>query len=388
MLEPLVITGAGIVSPFGVGLSSWREALRQPQSSTAAVLEQTKHGKAALLHDFDPREYLGPRGLRNLDRLTTFLIIAAQEAQSEAQLPGDIDPERIGLCLATAYGSLDSITELNRIAELEDPRYVSPSRFPNTVINSAAGYVSIWEDLRGPNTTLVNGNCGAIDALVLARNHMRHRRSDIFLVGGGEVVSESMQLAVEKLGLLSGSSAARFFLGEGAVLVCVESLEHAQKRGVAPLASLRGLASTFEAPAQAHSLVNVSPDAVSRAARACLTQAGLDPQAIDLVCMSGNGIERIDQPEAEGLAQVFGEGRECHPLMLRPKRLHGETFGASGALSMACVLEWFAGLPINDLGQQDALQALPSRPRFALISSVGFYGNVSMTLLENLQPHA
>ena len=157
-MRPLAITGAGVVSPVGYGLGALREAFADPERArerafggepTVLVREKFPEAHAAEVWGFDPNALLGDKGHRNLDRLTKYLIAAAKHALEDAGIKKDgkfvstLRPEQVGICSSTAYGSLDSITELNLVAELEDPRYINPARFPNTVINAAAGYVSM-----------------------------------------------------------------------------------------------------------------------------------------------------------------------------------------------------------------------------------------------------
>ena len=115
--------------------------------------------------------------------------MAARLALLDAGLKKDgklvVHPEeRVGIVCANAYGSLEAITELNRVAKLEDPRYINPAVFPNTVANSTAGYVSIWEGLRALNVAISDGNCGALDAVACADIHLAQNRADAMLVGG------------------------------------------------------------------------------------------------------------------------------------------------------------------------------------------------------------
>ena len=244
-MNPYAITGIGLVSPVGIGYENFVKGISATCSpgegtfrsdTTVFAPERVPNPLAAEVWGFDAAEYLGQKGLRNLDRLTRFLLVAAKEALLDARIKSAdgahlLPPERIGVCSATAYGSLDVITEMVQIAELEDPRYLNPGQFPNTVINSAAGYVSIWEDLRAPNVTVVDGNCGALDAVLTAETHLFHGRADAFLVGGGEVLSEPLYLAFRKLGLLADEGGKRrigaadsdgMYVGEGAAYVCME----------------------------------------------------------------------------------------------------------------------------------------------------------------------
>jgi 3-oxoacyl-(acyl-carrier-protein) synthase len=396
-MTPLAITGLGIVSPIGVGRSAFCEALTDPASAKRkafsgprSVLSDERFALAhvAEVGEFDATQYLGDKGLRNFDRLTRMLIVAAKHALEDAGLKRDGEfvasaRERVGICAATAYGSLDSITEINRVAELEHPRYLNPSRFPNTVINSAAGYVSIWEGLEGPNVTVVDGNCGALDAVLTADTHLTNGRADALLVGGGEVLSEPLYVAFDRLGVISegdrpstpGDVTSRgTHLGEGAALLLVESAAHAQARGANALAYIVGFGHAFEPPAAEAQLVHASDKAVERAVRAALADAGLASEDISLVACAESGVNRIDMAEEEGLARVFGSDVPT----VATKAVWGETFGAAGALSMAAALAWFSGAKPFPLLRGELSRDVQT----VLVTAMGYYGNVSAVVLK------
>jgi 3-oxoacyl-[acyl-carrier-protein] synthase II len=394
---PLAITGLGIVCPFGIGRAQFIAALSDPRaaaqrafSAPHKVLDDVRFARARLAEvpDFDAAQFLGDKGLRNLDRATKMLVVAAKHALEDAGLKREgefvgIAPERVGICAATAYGSLDSITEINRVAELEHPRYLNPSRFPNTVINAAAGYVSIWEGLEGPNVTVVDGNCGGADAVLTAETHLACGRADALLVGGFEVLNEPLYLAFEKLGVISegdsfsspGEVASRgTHLGEGAALLVLEDVGVARARGASVLAEVVGFGSAFEPPASAAQLVHASDKSVERAVRAALRDANLEPSAIDLVLCAASGVNRMDMAEEEGLARVFGSD----VASLATKALWGETFGAAAALSMAATLSWLSGEKPAPLLRGELLRPV----RTALIMAMGYYGNVSAVVMR------
>ncbi|HJL00299.1 MAG TPA: beta-ketoacyl synthase N-terminal-like domain-containing protein [Polyangiaceae bacterium LLY-WYZ-15_(1-7)] len=387
----LAITGLGAVSPFGVGREAWCAALAEGEGARAKAFregpsevlegEAFADARTAEVWGWDPKAHLGKRGHRSYDRLTKFLIAAAKHALADAgvKVEGEfappLGPEKVGICSATAYGSLDAITELNRVAELENPRYLNPTRFPNTVINAAAGYVSIWEDLRAPNTTVVDGNCGALDAVLTASTHLEHGRGEAFLVGGGEVVSEPLYLALKKLGVLADgrTDGQGVEMGEGAAYVVVEKPEAAAARGATVHARIRGYGTAFEPPESEALLVHCGADAVERAARMALSEAGVAPEELDAVVTATGGIGDIDGAEMAGLKRVFGEGLAYAPT----KRLQGETFGAAGAFGLASVLAWMGGAPVAPVGAG----AAPEKVGAALVSTVGFYGNVSCVVV-------
>ena len=389
-MKPLAVTGLGVVSPLGVGHAAFRDAIADTKTAQArafgrppTVLDPQKvpNARAAEAWDFEATTYLGEKGLRNFDRLTKMMIVAGRHALEDAGVKQDgafvgFRPDRVGICSSTAYGSLDAITELNLVAELEDPRYINPARFPNTVINAAAGYVSIWEDLRAPNVTVVAGNCGALDAVLTCQTHLDHRRGDAFLVGGGEVLSEPLYLAFRKLGVVAeGDEKHGAHLGEGAAYLCVERSDDARGRGATVRAVISGYGTAFEPPLSPAVLVHISADSVRRAVSAALADAGVSPSDVDAVCCASSGIDIADREESAGLAAALG----TDVAVAAPKLVYGETFGAGGAFGMATALAWLEGAEVAPIVSGRA----PEQVRTVVVTAVGFYGNVSAVVMQN-----
>ncbi len=396
-MKPLAITGVGVVSPVGLDRMSFEASLSDPSAATARAFASTPtvlaadkvpNALAAEAWGFDPAQSLGDKGLRNFDRLTKLMIVAAKECLEHAGLKRDgahvvTTPERVGLSVATAYGSLDAMTELNLVAELEDPRFINPNRFPNTVANSSAGYVAIWEDLRAPNVTVVDGNCGALDAVLAAETHIACGRADAFVVGGGEVLSEPLYLAFRKLGLLAESNrkcapgqahSEGIRLGEGAAFLCLESQALAAERQARVLGEVIGYGTAFEAPSADDKLTHISEDAIHRAIDQALADASITAADIDVVSSGANGLHRTDRVELDALAKRFGD----RVVVALPKVMVGETFGAGGALAMAQAVAWFAGVKVAPTWRD----AVANLPRHVLVVTAGFYGNVSAVVLR------
>lgn len=401
-MKPYAITGLGLVTPAGIGAEAFERALpmlaREPGvlfRDRPSLLDREKLGEpiAAECHDFDAKKFLGDKGLRNFDRLTKLLIVSGKLALEDAGLKQNgthtLPPDRIGLCSATAYGSVEAVTEAVKVTELEDPRFLNPNRFPNTVANAASGYVSIWEDLRAPNVTVVDGNCGALDAVLNGQTHLENGRADAFLVGGGEALTELLYLAFRKFGVLAegGKSyepgapkSEGMRLGEGAAYVCLEQLEFAKARGARIRAHVVGYGNAFEPPESEAVLVHVSDRAVQRTIELALEDAGLKPSDIDVVASSLCGIAGFDAAELAGITAALGG----EVPVAAPKTIFGETFGASGAISMACALTWLAR---DRSGQQPAVAPLvrgevKEPPQHVLVLSVGYYGNASAVILS------
>ncbi|MCC6874825.1 MAG: hypothetical protein IT378_11010 [Sandaracinaceae bacterium] len=398
-MKPLAVTGLGVVAPIGLGKDALRAALDDPESAkklafeggTPAVLEREKFPEAhtAEVWGFDANALLGDKGHRNFDRLTKHLIVAGKLALEDAgikkdgQFTGALRPDQIGVCSATAYGSLDSITELNLVAELEDPRYINPARFPNTVINAAAGYVSIWEDLRAPNATIVDGNCGSIDAVLSAETHLAHARADAFLVGGGDVITEPLYLALRRLGAIAGggarwepggSESQGLHLGEAAAYLLVEREADARARGANVQALLAGYGTAFDPPKKEARLLHASASAVARAVQGSLRDAGIGARDVDVVASAASGLRPFDSAELAGLREVFGS----ETAVVAPKAICGECFSGSGALALASAALWTQGAKVGPLLSGRA----PPRVRHAVVLATGYYGNVSAAVVR------
>jgi 3-oxoacyl-(acyl-carrier-protein) synthase len=391
-MKSLAITGVGLVSPLAVGFDAFRQALAAQRDafrreSTVLAAATIPDPVVAEVWDFDPTPFLGSKGLRNHDRLTLFMLVAAKQALEDAGLKragahAVYAADRVGVCAATAYGSLDSINELVTVAELQDPRFVNPNRFPNTVINSASGYVSIWEDLRAPNVTVVDGNCGALDAVLTSETHLVNGRADAFLVGGGEVLSEPLYMAFRKLGTLAeGPRVYRpghadgegMRMGEGAVFIAVEREADAQQRSARSYGKVVGYGNTFEPPESEAAIVHASQRSVERTIDMALRDAGLEPAAIDAVCASLNGMPSFDRAELAAIERTLGPD----VAVAAPKALYGETFGAGGALGIASALAWLQGVPPSPLVRGEPRDRLEQ----VLVLSVGFYGNTSAVIV-------
>ncbi|MET0390305.1 MAG: beta-ketoacyl synthase N-terminal-like domain-containing protein [Polyangiales bacterium] len=394
-MTPYAITGVGLVSPLGVGYEVFRRALaawalepRDLFEGHASVLDpiQVPQPVAAECLSFDPKQLLGDKGLRNFDRLTKLLIACGKLALEDAGLKRDgvhrISPDRIGVCSATAYGSLEAITEAVQVTELEDPRFLNPNRFPNTVSNAAAGYVSIWEDLRAPNVTVVDGNCGSLDAVMSGETHLQNDRADAFLVGGGEALSEILYAAFRKLDVLAEGErkfapgrhdSQGMRLGEGAAYLCLEQAAFAAARGARVYGEIVGYGNAFEPPDSEALIVHVSSVAITRAIRMALDDAEVEPARIDVIASAQSGIAAFDLAELEGIRALLP-----HTPIAAPKGIFGETCGAGGALAMACGLAWMAGVPVAPVVHGTVAGPV----QYVLVVAVGYYGNASAVVLR------
>jgi 3-oxoacyl-(acyl-carrier-protein) synthase len=389
-VTPRALTGLGIACALGVGADAFFRAMRESPKPLAQRPRETVTSFDASKLDappivevpsFDPTKYLGDKGLRTLDRLTKLLVVAARLCLHDAGFKKDGQwvesaPERVGVCCSNAYGSLEAITELDRVAKLEDARYINPAKFPNTVSNSASGYVSIWEDLRALNVSVSDGNCGALDAVECADVFLSGARADAILTGGGEAMSEALFLAFEKIGALAEAR-----LGEGAAFFSLETVENAKRRGAKVLGEAIGYGTAFLAPKEESTLIFASSQSIERAIAQALSDAGVT--SVDLVASSLSGIAIFDDPEREALAKALPG-----VPVAAPKLLFGETLGAGGAMGIAAALAWLGGGAQRGAEYGAASPSAmvsgdaPKDPKTVLVTAVGYYGNASALVVR------
>ncbi len=368
---------AGLRSPWNDGRVETFDASKYPGARVAEV------------RGFEASTYLGERGLRSLDRLCKLLLVAARLCLHDAGLKksgvwtspeGGARPwpDRAGIVVSNAYGSLEAISELDRVALLEDPRYINPSRFPLTVSNSAAGYASIWEDLRALNVSVSNGNCGALDAVACADLFLQSARADVLLVGGAEAMSEALFVAFRRLGADFGSSnparESTAYLGEGAAFVALETPDAAKARAAAPLGEIIGYGTAFAPPPREASLVYPAGEALEDAIDHALFDAGIAKQDVDIVVSGISGMRLFNEAELLAIESALGTDT---PVMA-PKMAMGETLGAGGALAISSAIACF-----HDAAGACMVRGTVRGPVCtALVTSMGYYGDASALVMR------
>jgi len=386
-VKALAVTGAGVVSTLGVGRAALVESLRSGARAMghvgrAETFDASTYPRVRIAEvpGFDAAKYLGDKGLRSLDRLTKLLVVASRLALHDAGLKKDGawtagSPETVGMVVSNAYGSLEAITELDRVATLEDARYINPSRFPLTVSNSAAGYASIWEDLRALNVTVSDGGAGALDAVACANLFLEQERAAALLVGGVEAMCEALAFAFDRLGAFAEGAC----LGEGAAILAVEPLDAARARDARILATICGFGTAFSPPRREATLVYASSEAVSRAIASALLDADVAAGDVDLVVSGVSGLRVFDDAEMRAIGHVFGE-KVC---VVAPKLALGETLGASGAMGMLAATAWLGQTASRCPNAPVLRGALRAEARTALVTSMGYYGNASALVMRH-----
>ena len=345
----IVLTGMGVLSPIGIGKDNYGEALFQGKTGFKEISLFDTHPFlvriAGEIADFDPVSILGKKGLRTLDRSTMLISSAAEFALADSGLRiTEQNTHSMGVSVGTAFGSLHSISQFDRVGLLEGPKAVNPSHFPNTVINSPASQVSIRFKIKGFNTTVSTGFCSSLDAISYAADFITLKRADVVLAGGVEELCEETFLGFHSLGCLSGLDGREpvcrpfdaerngFIFSEGAAVLVLEEEGHALDRGAEIIAVIKGCGSAFDSAADRS--FSHAGTGLADAIRFALKDAALCPEDIDYISACSNATRGLDSMETRAIKEVFG--RHAHTIPVTSlKSMIGESFSASGALSLA-----------------------------------------------------
>jgi len=352
MSERIVITGIGVLSPIAIGRGEYWEGLFQGKTGFRPVtLFDTSPFRvniAGEITGFDALSFLGKKGLRDLDRSTRLICSAAKLAIEDSRLEITEDnTHSTGVSIGTTFGSLHSISQFDRSGLMDGPRFVNPSHFPNTVINSPASQVSIRFKIKGFNTTVSTGFCASLDAVSYAADFIKLHRAAVVLAGGVEELCEETFLGFHTLGCLSGTDGTEpvccpfdarrngTILSEGAVILVLEDEEHAINRGAVILAEILGYGNSFDPSADNN--FNHAGRGLENAITFALREADLNPKDIDYICACANSTKGLDRMETSVIKDVFGKSAYSIPVS-SIKSMVGESFSASGALSLAAAV--------------------------------------------------
>ncbi len=346
--KKIVITGLGVVAPNGIGKEQFWQALKEGRSGIRRIrLFDTSQFKCKLggeITNFKPTEFLGFKGLKNLDRATRLLCSAAKLAIDDAGLSIDYkNTDDIGVCTGTTLSHLWSFAEFEKGVIVDGPLFSDASLFPGTVMNAASSQVSIRFNIQGFNTTVSTGYSSSLDALEYAMDFIRLRRIKAVLVGGAESLSLANFVGFYNLGFFSGLRGEELScpfdkrrngitLGEGSAVIVIEDEEYAKKRGADIYAEVKGVGNCFDA----YKLGKYQPDAkgLRDSMIKAIKSSELGISDIDYISASANSVREQDRLETKAIKDVFGRSAYNIPVS-SIKSMIGETFSAGGLLQIA-----------------------------------------------------
>jgi 3-oxoacyl-[acyl-carrier-protein] synthase II len=354
---------------------------------------------AAEVKDFDPHVFVDKKEARKMGRFIHFALAAAQEAMQHSGL--QVTPENcesIGVHIGSGIGGFDVI-EREHIAMLNGgPRRISPFFIPASIINLAAGHVSIKYGARGPNEATATACTSSAHSIGDAYRTIQRGDADAMIAGGAE--ASITPLAVGGFAAMKALSTRNddpthacrpfdkdrdgFVCGEGAGIVILEELEFAKARGANILAEIIG----YGMSGDAFHMTGMAPegDGCRRAMNAALKSAGIAPDKIDYVNAHATSTPLGDTLESQAIENVFGEKALSHELLVSStKSMTGHLLGGAGGLeagiTILAMLNQIAPPTMNleNVDPACRLNYVPNKPQeakidYALSNSFGFGG--------------
>ena len=404
------ITGLGIVSPLGLDVETTWNGLVSGRSGvdliTAFDTEGFDTNFAGEVKGFDPEDYLDRKTARRMDRFAQFAAVAAIEACRDARLTQETrDPYRVGVIIGSGIGGVITLSQQLEVLNTRGPKRVSPFTIPMMLCDMASAQVSMVTGSMGANYCVVSSCSSGADALGQGWEMVRRGQEDVVLAGGSEAAIYPIAVSgFNALRALSRNNenpqqASRpfdvnrdgFVLAEGSAVLVLESQESAERRGVPPLAELRGYGATSDA----YHLTEPSPtgQSAANAMKLALENAGIEPSQVDYINAHGTSTPMNDRQETQAIKLALGD--EAHRVPISStKSMTGHLLGAGGALEAAfCILAMRDGIipPTINLQDQDpdcdlnytANDPAKRKISVAMSNSFGFGGHNSVLVFTD-----
>ncbi len=409
-MRAVAITGAGIVSPIGIGCERFFDNLIRARTGIGALslgfADRLRFPIAAQVRDFDPATQPRPEALSGLDRCAQFALVAAREAVARSSLDESrLQGSRTGVWLGTGMGGAQTVETGYEALFQRGEKRLPPLTVVASMANAAAAHIAIETGARGPCLTYSVACASSAIAIGEAARAVACGAVDVALAGGSEaLLTYGVMKAWEALMVLAvpdrelpqtscrpfAKDRSGLVLGEGAGIVVIESLDSAQKRGARPLAELVGYGLSNDGSHLSR------PDVVGQtlAMRQALDDAatrGLSEATIGYINAHGTGTKIGDMVETESIKACFGPAAAAIPVSAT-KALHGHLMGAGGALEFIAAvmaLEQRVLPPTAHLWQADPacdldyvpLQARPAPELEAVMSNSFAFGGANAVLV-------
>ena len=353
----VVVTGMGMLTALGNDVdSTWRGMVAGRSGiGTIEAFDPSRLAAriAGEVHGFDASHILDRKEVRRTDRYIQFGLVASREAMDRAGLPARLEgdeAQRTGVILGTGLGGVGTLVEGISINALRGPDRISPFLIPMGIPNVGAGQVAISFGMTGPNFTTVSACATGGHAIGEAYETIRRDDADTMIAGGSEAgVYEPLVGGFDSMRALSRRNddperASRpfdkgrdgFVPGEGAGVLVLEELEHAQRRGAEILAEVVG----YGATADASHITLPAPGGIGavRAAQRALEKAGLKADQIDHVNAHATSTPEGDRAELQAIKTIFG-GHAGTITVTANKSMIGHTLGAAGAIEAIVTIQ-------------------------------------------------
>jgi 3-oxoacyl-[acyl-carrier-protein] synthase II len=403
----VVVTGMGLVTPLGLGVTENWNSLMSGKSGAAKITRFDASNYpaqfAAEVKGFNPENYMDKKEIKQMDLFIQYAVAAAKEALAQSgYVINDSNSERVGALVGAGLGGLPEIEKTHIDLLEKGPRRVSPFFIPKIIANLAPGQISMIFNAKGPNVCTVTACATGTHSIGDAYRIIERGDADAMFAGGTEATISPLCLAgfasmralstrndaPEKASRPFDKERDGFVIGEGSGVMFIEELESAKKRGAQIFAEIVGYGLTSDA----YHVSAPAPegDGAFRCMRNCLKSADVNPEQVDYINAHGTSTYYNDLYETKAIKNLFKD----HVRKLKvssTKSMTGHLLGAAGGIEAAyTVLALKNGIlpPTINYETPDPecdLDYVPNtpqetRPRIALSNSFGF-GGTNATLL-------
>ena len=403
----VVVTGLGAITPIGNDVASFWQGLKDKKVGIAPITYfDTTDYKAKLageVKDLDPQKYMDPKAARRMEPFSQYAVAAAGEAIAQAGLDMEKeDPFRVGTSIGSGIGSLQAMEREHKKMLEKGPNRVNPLLVPMMISNMAVGNVAMHYGLKGKSINVVTACATGTNSIGEAFRSIQYGEADVMVAGGTESAITPLGMAgFAALTALSTNddpeTASRpfdkdrdgFVMGEGAGIVVLESLEHAQKRGAKILAEVVGYGGSNDA----FHITSPAEDGsgAAYAMEMALKDAGIAPEKIDYINAHGTSTHHNDLFETMAVKKALGD--HAYKVKINStKSMIGHLLGAAGGVEfIACVKSIEDGFVHATAGLKEAGEGcdldytmgegVPMDIHYALTNSLGFGGvNASLVI--------
>lgn len=411
MKHRVVVTGMGVVTSLGKDLDTFWSNLLEGKSGVSLVeafdVSDYPTKIAASVKDFNPEDYIERKEARKMDRFVQFAAAAAKNAieDSALNIAEQADPERVGVMIGSGIGGLGTFEDQHSALLEKGPKRVSPFFIPMMIANMASGHVSILHGAKGPNTTTVTACATGTHSIGESYRLIQRGDADVMICGGAEATIRPTGMAgfcsmramstrndePEKASRPFDTERDGFVMGEGAGVLILESLEHAQKRG----AQIYGEVIGYGLSADAHHMTEPDPNGPERCMNMAIRDAGIQPEQIDYINAHGTSTPVGDRSETTAIKRALGD-HAYKVAISSTKSMTGHLLGAAGGVEgIICSLTLKHGViaPTINLEHPDPecdLDYVPNEARradvqVAMSNSFGFGGHNATIILKKYE---
>lgn len=404
----VVVTGMGVVTSLGHDLDTFWNNLMAGKSGVSRIesfdVSEYPTQIAASVKDFNPEDFMDRKDARKMDRFVQLAVAAGKSAleNSGLDIQKDADANRVGVSIGSGIGGLGTWEDQHNILLEKGPKRVSPFFIPMMIANMASGQLSIMLGAKGPNTTPVTACATGSHAIGDSYKLIQRGDADVMICGGAEATIRPTGMAgfcamramstrndePEKASRPFDTGRDGFVMGEGAGILVLESLEHAQKRGAHIIAEVLG----YGLSGDAHHMTEPDPDGPARCMAMAMRDAGIQPEEVDYINAHGTSTPVGDRSETIAIKKALGD-HAYKVAVSSTKSMTGHLLGAAGgveAVICGLSLQNQKIAPTINLDDQDPecdLDYVPNHPRDAKLdivmsNSFGFGGHNATIILK------